>query len=158
MKKGLILLIVSVLLFAGCETLPKPPPEPQPVTQEPAPVVQTQPEPPPPVQEDGNRHATGVLLDGASVYTVQSGDTLSGIARRFYRDGAYYPLIMMVSGEVKDIDVIEPGMSLTVPDLQRNMSDTRAKAAISSYFSGIAAIEDMRGRKETAALILNRAK
>jgi nucleoid-associated protein YgaU len=108
---------------------------------------------------EGNRHRSNIILDGAVKYTVRSGDVLTGIARRFYQDGSYYPLIMMVSDDVvQDPDKIEPGMILTVPDLRRNLADARAKSSINAYFARIADIEDQRGRHNTAALIRNHAR
>ena len=105
-----------------------------------------------------NRHQSGIILDGASNYTVRRGDTMSGIARRLYRDGSLYPLIMMVSGVVTDPDKIRPGMRLTVPALTVNMNDPTAKAAINRYFLQIAQIEERRGRRRTAQMIRNHVR
>jgi len=132
-----------------------------PVAPPPAPV----PEPPPPVQParnteppvttapEYNRHQSGIILDGAVSYTVRRGDTLSNIARQRYRDGSLYPLIMMVSGNVRDPDRLVPGMNLTIPALNVNMNDPTARESINRYFSNIAVIEEQRGRRNTAALI-----
>ncbi|MCL1954994.1 MAG: LysM peptidoglycan-binding domain-containing protein [Brevinematales bacterium] len=106
----------------------------------------------------GNRHQSGIILDGAVVYTVKAGDTLSGIARQFYQDGSYYPLIMMVSSGILDIDKIYPNMKFTIPNLKVNMNDPTAKANINRYFLQIAAVEEQRGRSETAALIRNHTR
>jgi LysM repeat protein len=106
----------------------------------------------------GSRHQSGIILDGAVSYTVKRGDTLSGIARQIYRDGSYYPLIMMVSNGISDIDKIYPNMRLTIPNLRANLNDPTAKANINSYFLQIANLEEQRGRIRTAALIRNHTK
>jgi len=105
-----------------------------------------------------NRHPSGIILDGAANYIVRRGDTLSGIARQFYKDGSLYPLIMMVSGVVTDPDKILPAMRLTVPALVVNMNDATARDAINRYFLQIAQIEERRGRHGTAAMIRNHTK
>lgn len=105
-----------------------------------------------------NRHLSGIILNGAAYYTVRTGDTLNGIARRMYQDGSLYPLIMMVSGNVKDPDEIDPGQQLIIPDLRINMNDTTARQSINRYFLDIARIEEQRGRIKTAELIRNHTR
>jgi hypothetical protein len=106
----------------------------------------------------GNRHSSGVILDGATNYSVVRGDTLTGIARKIYQDGSLYPLIMMISGIVADPDAILPQMRLTIPALNVNMNDPVARESINRYFLQIADIEDRRGRHQTATLIRNHTK
>jgi LysM domain len=52
----------------------------------------------------------------ARTYTVVQGDTLSGLALRFYGDASLFPLIAAASG-VKDPGAIHVGQILTIPDL-----------------------------------------
>ena len=111
-----------------------------------------------PAATTGSRHSSGIILDGATTYIVVSGDTMSGIARRFYQDGSLYPLIMMVSPIVADIDQIDPGMTLTVPALAVNMNDATARQSLNRYLLQIAPIEDQRGRPQTAAMMRNHAR
>ena len=106
----------------------------------------------------GSRHQSGVILDGASNYTVRNGDTMTGIAKQYYQDGSLYPLIMMVSSSVTDIDSIYPNMRLTIPALMVNMNDPTARESINRYFLQIAGIEERRGRNDTAALIRNHTR
>jgi nucleoid-associated protein YgaU len=101
---------------------------------------------------------SGIILDGAVSYTVKKGDTLSGIARQFYQDGSYYPLIMMVSDGISDIDKIYPNMKFIIPNLSANLNNPTAKESINRYFLQIANLEDQRGRTKTAALIRNHAR
>ena len=98
-----------------------------------------------------DRYKSGLILDGAGSYTVKSGDTLAHIARDQYagfdHSGFYFPVIMLASSDVVlDPDKIQPGMKLTIPDLQRNLDDSRAKEQIKSYLNEIAKIEDDRNR------------
>ena len=105
-----------------------------------------------------NRYKKNLILDGAGSYTVQRGDTLSAISRTKYSDGFYYPVILLASDDVVlDPDKIEIGMELTVPDLQKNLNDSKARANIKSFLIDIAKVEDSRGRKDTADGIRNRA-
>jgi len=106
----------------------------------------------------GNRHPSGIILDGATTYTVRRGDTLSSIARALYRDGSLYPLIMMVNSQVTDPDQIQPDMRFTIPNLRANMDDRQARESINRYFLQIANIEEQRGRFGTAASIRNHTR
>ena len=105
-----------------------------------------------------NRHQSGIILDGATTYTVRRGDTLNGIARRVYRDGSLYPLIDMVSDGIDNPDKILPGLLLTIPDVSVNMNDPVAKAAIDRHFLQIAQFEEQRGRRKTAEMIRNHTR
>jgi LysM repeat protein len=48
-------------------------------------------------------------------YTVQSGDTLGRIARKFYGDAARYPLIVSAN-RIADPDLLAAGRKLVIPD------------------------------------------
>jgi len=97
------------------------------------------------------KYANRLILDGAQSYTVKSGDTLVNIARSLYNNGYYYPVIMLASKDVVlDPDKIQPGMTLTIPDLQKNLDNPGAKAAMKGVILDCAAIENDRGRAETA--------
>jgi hypothetical protein len=152
-------LTLTILLVGACGSAPPPPEQPAPVVQppppeQPAPVVE-----PPPPKDPYNRHSSGIILDGAAQYTVQTGDTLTSISRQFYADGSYYPLIMIVSGDVvSDPDRIEPGMHLTIPVLKSNLDDARARESVNRSLLDSAAIEEQRGRRATAALMRNNAE
>lgn len=51
-----------------------------------------------------------------STYTVKSGDTLWGIAKRFYGNGAKYPTIYNANkSKIKNPNLIYPGQVLTIP-------------------------------------------
>lgn len=58
------------------------------------------------------------VKSGAACYTVQSGDTLSNIAQRFYGNGAAYPKIYY--SNIRTIgsnpSYIRPGQKLYIPD------------------------------------------
>jgi hypothetical protein len=96
-----------------------------------------------------------IILDGAKDYTVVSGDTLSRIAVRNYGSaneyGYFFPLLMIASDvDVPDPDLIEPGMVLTIPDLQKNLDSADARAAIKAYLLDIAAIYNKKDRAASA--------
>ena len=104
------------------------------------------------------RYRTGLILTGATSYVVVRGDTLANIARDVYGDGFLYPIILLASSNVVlDPDNIEPGMELTIPDLQRNLNNARARASLKSFFMEIADIEEGRNRTPTARGIRQRA-
>ena len=48
-------------------------------------------------------------------YTVQRGDTLSAIAKRFYGHAGAYRRIAAANG-IANPDLIHPGQQLTIPD------------------------------------------
>jgi LysM repeat protein len=155
MKKLLIILLTLCFVFAlaiSCVQPPPPPPPPPPDPPPPPPAVTI----PPPPQT--------INLDGIDFYTVARGDTLSSIAIKQYGtgNGYYYPLIALASklgrinnvnvDVVEDIDLIEPGMVLAIPDLQRNLDNAVARRIIKTYMGGeVADINDARGRAGDAA-------
>ena len=97
------------------------------------------------------RHYDDLILDGAYTRIVRSGDTLSAISREAYSNGLFFPVIMLASKDVViDPDKIEPGMQLIIPDLQKNLNDSKARSSIKNFLKEIAAVEDMRERHEDA--------
>jgi len=85
---------------------------------------------------------TGLDLTGAGTYTVKSGDTLSNISKHAYNDGFYYPVIMLASrGVVINPDKIQPGMKLTIPDIERNKADYAGRKSMKNCLNGFANIE-----------------
>lgn len=95
-----------------------------------------------------NKYEKRLILAGAEKYVVQSGDTLSQITRNQYgaANGLYFPLIMLASSDiVSDADLIEPGMELTVPDLQRNLDDVNARQALKDFLREIAGVYERKG-------------
>ena len=51
-------------------------------------------------------------------YTIQKGDTLWGIATKFYDDGSKYTHIVDANIEViKDADLIYPGQTIRIPEV-----------------------------------------
>ena len=100
------------------------------------------------------RYRTGLDLRGADKYTVVSGDSLSQISRAKYDDSRYFPVIMLASSDVVlDKDKIEIGDILTVPDLQRNLNNPRAKLNIKNFLLDIAQLEETQGRDADAEAI-----
>jgi len=89
-------------------------------------------------------HAPDIILTNARKYTVKSGDTLSKIALEMYvtaRNAYFFPLIMLASRDiVKNPDLIIPGMVLTVPDLQLNLDDPKARVSTRLFLEHIADI------------------
>jgi hypothetical protein len=47
---------------------------------------------------------------------------------------------------ISDPDLIEPGMNLTIPDLQKNLSDPGARAKIKDFLNEIAGVYDRKGK------------
>jgi len=141
-------LVIGFLMLVACGTKPPaPPPEPAPAPEQPvtpAPAPAPTPAPPPP------ERAHDLVLAGAETYTVVKKDTLSHIAKLKYgsNNGFYYPLIIMASRDiVEDQDYIEPGMVLTIPNLQANLADARAKASMKKFFLEIADITEREHKR-----------
>ena len=135
-------LVLCLIVSFACASPPPPTataaPEPAPAPPSPAPQPVEQPRPvaPPP-------RTTDLVLDGATSYVVVSEDTLSNISRRQYNNGFYYPLIMMASKDlVKDQDYIQSDWILTVPPLQANLNDSRARESMKNFFMEIARLTE----------------
>jgi len=123
MKKVMLtLMLISVMLAASCLTTPKDTDQP---------YIRLY---------NAN---SGLDLTGAGSYTVKQGDTLSDISRTFYNnDGFYYPIIMFASrGVVVNPDKIQPGMRLTIPDLERNKANPDSRRSMKNILNGFASIE-----------------
>jgi len=96
---------------------------------------------------------TGLDFTGAGSYTVKTGDTLSDISRHAYNDGFYYPVIMLASrGVVVNPDKIQPGMQLTIPDLERNKANPAARKSMKNCLSGFASIEKSKASPNKALI------
>jgi len=145
-----LILFVSLFVFFACGGSPQPAPAPAAPSPAPAPT----PAPPQPAPTPAATvRTTELILEGADTYTVVSRDTLSKISKRTYKNGFYYPLIMMASKDiVKDQDLIKPGMVLTIPKLQVNLDDARARESIKKFFSEIANITDRKRPADAAGL------
>lgn len=56
------------------------------------------------------------VTDGVQYYVIEKGDTLSGIAKRYYGNAMEYPKIFEANREViKDPDLIFPGQKIRIP-------------------------------------------
>jgi len=107
----------------------------------------------PPPQQSSDAAYPDIILDGAESYTVVRGDTLTKISRSRYRNGFYYPLIMMASSNVvEDQDKIEVGTILTIPKLQANLDDPKARESMKKFFLEIAAITERKRPRDAAGL------
>jgi len=159
MKKAVFCLVLFLSLFVlfACAT-PKSTvtAPPAPPAAPPPPPPQAAPPPPPPAAPIRN---SDLILTGADSYTVVRGDTLSNISRRKYQNGFYYPLIMMASptawtnlGLVQNQDLIEPGMALTIPKIQPNLDDARARASMQRFFLETADITERLRPLDAAGL------
>ena len=152
MKKILLIAALTTsVLFLGCKTLGGGGGDSSDSGSDNSPIT-TQDQADSAFREVYDEYKGDIILDGATSYTVKSGDTLSAISRREYSsNGFYFPLIMLASNEVVlDPDKIEPGMKLTVPDLQRNLNDARAKRSLKEFLVEIAGVYDRRNRPQDA--------
>ena len=118
------------------------------------------------VTQDKVNTALGTIYDtyrskldmtGAQSYTVVSGDSLSQITRKFYgnltgvgdagaNNGFHFPVIMLASGnKIVDPDLIEPGMQLKIPDLQKNLANPVSRKAIKDCLNEVAYVYNRKG-------------
>jgi hypothetical protein len=107
-----------------------------------------------------NKYQNRLILDNAADYEVVPGDTLTRISRANYGpgNGYYFPLIMLASNDVvQDPDLIEPGMYLSIPDLQRNLDDSGARQAMKDFFIEITAVYEWKSANEERAVLRNLA-
>ncbi len=69
-----------------------------------------------PIKETADVQSASIDSDQVEYYTIQSGDTLSGIARRYYGDAMEYPRIFEANREViRNPDLIYPGQKIRIP-------------------------------------------
>lgn len=99
-------------------------------------------------------------MTGAQTYTVVSGDTLVQITQQFYgnlsgigeagsSNGFYFPVIMLASEtEIKDPDLIQPGMVLRIPDLKKNLDNGTSHKAIKDFLKEVAYIYSKKKNSE----------
>lgn len=97
-------------------------------------------------------------LSGAGEYTIKQGDTLSAITRNFYSslsgvgtagqgNGFYFPLLLLASNHaIVDPDLIEPGMKLVIPDLQKNLANPVSRKAIKDCIKDVSYVYNRKGR------------
>ena len=72
----------------------------------------------PKIQIDDIETDIGAALEPGNVeyYVIQSGDSLSKIAKKYYQDAMEYPRIFAANKEViKDPDLIYPGQKIRIP-------------------------------------------
>ncbi|MDR0450420.1 MAG: tail protein X [Treponema sp.] len=155
--------ILAFILIGACQSTqqssspdPSPPPPaepapPPPPPAEPAPAPQPQPVPEPaprPAEEFPLPKERGnIILDGAQNHRVVWGDTLSRIALRYYgkENGYYYPLIILGNpGVTANPDLIISGTQLKIPDLQRNLNNSAARAELKTYMEELIVFYDLK--------------
>lgn len=62
---------------------------------------------------------TKPVEEEAEFYTVQTGDSLSKIAKDYYGDANKYPIIFKANKDIiKDPNLIHPGQKLRIPKLE----------------------------------------
>jgi len=156
MKKAVFYLVLGLgfFMFFACGSLPAASDPAAPASSSSASAASTQDTP---SQQSSNAASSSsaayLILEGAETYTVVWGDTLTKISRRKYQNGFYYPLIMLASGNVvKDQDYLRSGMRLTIPRLQANLNDPRARASIKSYLLEIASLTERKRPRDAAGL------
>jgi len=63
------------------------------------------------------------LLGAPAMHTIRAGDTLSGIAARYYGDASKYPVIAQANRQtVSRSHLIRPGLTLTIPARSRSFT------------------------------------
>lgn len=62
-----------------------------------------------------------------TTYTIESGDTLSGISKKFYNNAAKYTVIFEANKDViKNPNLIYPGMVIQIPDLEDSKDEPKS--------------------------------
>jgi len=65
---------------------------------------------------DALRNKVAAVTPGSTTYVVQSGDSLSAIAKSVYGDGSRWPEIFAANRDkIEDANLIHPGQKLTIP-------------------------------------------
>lgn len=104
-----------------------------------------------------DQYRAGLILEGATTYTVVQKDTLTKIAKKVWGanyDPYYFPVFILASEEkISDPDLIEPGMTLIIPDLKRNLDDTAARANIKSFLKEVAGVYGNTRKRHSAEMV-----
>jgi hypothetical protein len=119
-------------------------------------------------EEVYNSYATDFILDDAQIYTVVEGDTLPAVIRRVYGagNGYFFPLVVLASRDIiLNVNVLEPGMKLTIPNLNKNLNDPDARQSLKYFLYDVAdvyekkeAAETLEYEKQLAADLKNRLR
>ena len=67
------------------------------------------------VKQEETPLAENPAVTANKTHTVQSGDTLWGIAKKYYGNGSQYPKIMSANPDIKNPNLIYPGQVFTIP-------------------------------------------
>ena len=67
------------------------------------------------VKQEETPLAENPAVTATKPHTVQSGDTLWGIAKKYYGNGSQYPKIMSANPDIKNANLIYPGQVFTIP-------------------------------------------
>lgn len=67
------------------------------------------------VKQEETPLAENPAVTANKTHTVQSGDTLWGIAKKYYGNGSQYPKIMSANPDIKNVNLIYPGQVFTIP-------------------------------------------
>lgn len=67
------------------------------------------------VKQEEMPPADNPAVTATKSHTVQSGDTLWGIAKKYYGNGSQYPKIMSANPAIKNANLIYPGQVFTIP-------------------------------------------
>jgi hypothetical protein len=173
-KLFLCLLIVSVITGLSCKTAPAEnvPAATVPVTNN-KPVFTgevTQEKIDVEFKKIYDNYYSSLDMNGCKEYTVKWGDTLSKRTRRYYGDladvgeagsnnGFYFPILMMASPDsrIVDPDLIVPGLTLSIIDLERNLANPAAHQAIKDSIKDIAYIYHAKNKpaEETGLIRLS---
>jgi hypothetical protein len=142
-------LVLPAIMILSCAS--EKPAEVQPPVEEPAPPPPEEYSPEPTVEEVYEKYSGDIILEDAKTHRVRRGEDLSKVARRYYGgvNGYYFPLILLASRDVaKDPDLIMPGTTLTIPDLNRNLNDPGARQRLKEFLYEVADVYSTRLRKK----------
>jgi nucleoid-associated protein YgaU len=117
---GVGLVIAAAVLFFRADAPPRDPPK-----TSPAPAPQATPPPPAPgPQRPAPARPTARSGDGARRHTVEAGDTLAGLARRYYGDEGQAAALFEANRDVlTSPDELPAGAVLAIPELPRPAGD-----------------------------------
>jgi LysM repeat protein len=139
----LCLAVLAVFITISCKSTPAE------VKVEPVPALTEET-----AFNDAYQAVLPLIMDGAERYVVKEGETLTKIARAKYGRGNafFFPLIMAASKDQKTVDIadpdlIEPGMELSIPNLDANRDDPAIRERLKKLLVSVSNI--YRDRPET---------
>ncbi len=92
-----------------------------------------------------------LLMDEASIHTIQKDETLSGISKHYYGDAHYWRQLALIN-RAPDSDLVFPGEHILIPDQEtmQKLSQSRSLTSVNAIVANVKAMLDFNEPVEPA--------